>query len=238
VAWGSGDWRSWLLAAPVGVLLLATACLLAPKLNARVSQALAACALVAMLAMPMAWALSTVLVRPNVAVPSADIAALARVANADDDVGVTDDRSARVAAARASARKFIRFLRSQHGGERFLVAVPNALVAAPIIVRTGDAVMAMGGYLGRDPILTTGALERMAANGELRFVMLGGFSLVRSTTAHERALSAWVRSHGTLVDPALWQEAPSASSPSVDSPSRSQAPAQLYDLRSVQAPGG
>jgi len=226
VAWRLDDWRSWLLAASVGALILGAAALLAIRRRAdtRLPGTLAIGGLFFMLAAPTAWALSTVLVRPNVAAPFANIEALANTAADASAQGSS-------AAARASARKLIRFLKAQRGTERFLLAVPNAAQAAPIIVRTGEPVMAMGGYLGRDPILAVGDLERMVNDGELRFVMLGGFSLVPPTTRRERALGEWIRTHGTPVDPSLWRETGPAPEASLDRLPRPGPAAQLYDLR-------
>jgi 4-amino-4-deoxy-L-arabinose transferase-like glycosyltransferase len=218
------DWRGWLLVASTGALVLTAMALLAirPHRGKRWPAPLAALGLLAMLAMPAAWALSTVLVRPNVATPSANIDAFTSMPGAPDD--------ATGAAARASTAKLIQFLEAQRGTEQFLLAVPNALQAAPIIVRTGEPVMAMGGYLGRDPILTTRELERMVSDGELRFVMLGGPSIVPPTSARERVLAEWIRAHGTPVDPALWRAAqPLSEGPADLSPARADPP-RLYDL--------
>ena len=46
------------------------------------------------------------------------------------------------------------------GQARFLLATPNTQFAAPIIIGTGQPVMAMGGFSGRDPILTVEALAK------------------------------------------------------------------------------
>ena len=222
VAWRYDDWRSWLLAWTVGALLLAAAVMLAAR-DAHWPRPLAVLGLLAMLATPAVWALSTVLVRPNVAAPAPDIGALTPSAAASS-------AKAAPASARASARKLVRFLQAQRGTERFLVAVPNAMQAAPLIVRTGEPVMAMGGYLGRDPILATRDLERMVNDGQLRFVLLGGFSIVPPNTARQRALEQWVRAHGTPVDPALWRQAPPASEVSAKPLAQRRDAAQLYDL--------
>ena len=108
-----------------------------------------------------------------------------------------------------------------------------------MIVRTGEPVMAMGGYLGRDPIVTPADLERMAAHGELRFVLLGGPALVPADSPREQALAEWVRTHGMRVDPSAWRE-PSAddakAATTTRGPVRFGAPAELYDLRPATLP--
>jgi 4-amino-4-deoxy-L-arabinose transferase-like glycosyltransferase len=230
VAWPRDDWRSALLLGSVCVLLLASVALVLAsptrRLVERNAPALAALALVALLVTPTAWALSTVLVRPNVAAPAADIAVFAGHDGSDE---------VPAARPRRSASRMLEFLAAERRGERFLLAVPNAMQASPIIVRTGATVMAMGGYLGRDPILAPADLERMVDRGELRFVVLGGVAIVPPDSARERALAAWVRAHGQRVDATLWREpADAASAPARRWPWPSS-PARLYDLRPDRA---
>ena len=82
-------------------------------------------------------------------------------------------RTSRLDAAR---QKLTSYLTANREAAKFLVAVPNANVAAPLIIQTGLPVMAIGGYLGDDPILTPADVEKLAADRQLRFVMLGGFT--------------------------------------------------------------
>ncbi len=218
------SWHHRLVAGAMGVLLLAALGLAGLPERGRAGRtglSLAGAALAASLVVPGLWALSVVLVRPNVAAPFADVGALLKPRRSDPEAVV------RARAARENLRHLVGFLRANRGTERFLVAVPSATLASPLIARAGESVMTLGGYLGRDPILTPEALQLRAQAGELRFVVLGGPSLVPlETTASEQALARWVRTHGAPVPPALWSRG-------VPSPSRGAGhlPAQLYDLR-------
>src|SRR5712692_9708409 len=49
--------------------------------------------------------------------------------------------------------KLIHYLEAQQGNTRFLVATLNTTIAEPLILTTGKPVMALGGFLGTDPIL-------------------------------------------------------------------------------------
>jgi len=224
LGWHHDDWRSALAAAVVALAVPAAAACAAPRwrpLAGGPAAALALCALAPLLALPAAWALSTVLFRPNVAAPAADILAWSTAA-ADAETS---------AAPRPRARRLLEFLRRHRGSERYLLAVPNALQAAPLIVRSGESVMAMGGYLGRDPILTPADLERLVAAGEVRYAILGGAALVPPDSRAERALAHWIRSHGRRVDPALWRETPDAAPRAGAATPRLGGPVRLYDLR-------
>ncbi|HKC07179.1 MAG TPA: hypothetical protein VKJ67_09945, partial [Methylomirabilota bacterium] len=153
----------------------------------------------ALLVMPAAWALSSVLVRGIAVIPSADIGRLA-----GRSLGVEP----RWRLAEAEDRQaLIAFLRVNHHGERFLLATPSAQLASPVIIATGEPVMAMGGFHGLDPILTTERLARLVAERQVRFVMLGDLSIASRFMGAEaagRPLADWVRAHGRPVDPALW----------------------------------
>src|ERR1035437_5716985 len=198
VQWSFDDWRTVLLAlSSAGLILTAIGMLVLAhrRVGGRLPAALAGMGLTAVALMPTAWALSTVLVRPNVAAPAATIAALNDIGHGHSSLA---ESRARV---RSRTRRLIGFLKTNRTNERFLVAVPNAFQAAPLIMLTGQPVIAMGGYLGRDPILTPDTLERLVANGDIRFVMLGGFSLGPANTRSERNLADWIVAHGKPVYP-------------------------------------
>jgi 4-amino-4-deoxy-L-arabinose transferase-like glycosyltransferase len=55
--------------------------------------------------------------------------------------------------------KLISFLKENRGNEKYLVAVPNATLASPIILATGEPVMAVGGFLGIDQTITVDQLK-------------------------------------------------------------------------------
>jgi len=171
--------------------------------NGTVGAAVAALGLLGVLAMPVLAASSIVLTRPNVVAPYADIARLA----ANNDAGADATRARVRAAAR---KKLLAFLAANQGAAKYLVAVPNAVVAAPLIIEIGRPVLAMGGYLGDDPILTSALLQKLSRSGELRYVMLGGFTLAPERQQAAMAeIDRWIRANGSVVDERLWRLGPS-----------------------------
>ena len=126
-------------------------------------------------------------------------------------------------------QKLIGFLQANRQGERYLLGTSNTLLAAPIIIETGEAVLARGGFHGLDPVLTPETLAHMVEANQLRFVMIGDLSTIRRRLGAEaagRPIADWVRAHGTLVDPALWR------SRSLEAGWRGpMSRMQLYDLR-------
>ena len=97
------------------------------------------------------------------------------------------------------------YLRNHRGDERFLLAVPDIHAASPIIIDSGERVMAYGGFSGSDPILTIERFTRMIEAGELRFVLLsaerppGG-----PRDGRLDVIAAWVRYHGQEMPVAEW----------------------------------
>jgi 4-amino-4-deoxy-L-arabinose transferase-like glycosyltransferase len=198
----------------------------------------AAASIGALLIPPILTSASVVLRRPNTAAPVAGMAAL--LAPSD-----TERQALRTSRLEAARQKLTGYLIAHRGAAKFLVAVPNANVAAPLIISTGLPVMAIGGYLGDDPILTPADIEKLAADRQLRFVMLGGFTLAPAKQAAALdPIVQWVRANGRAVDPELWRlSAASGSSPyriNLGNEWVEVPPPELFDLwgnASVNLPG-
>jgi 4-amino-4-deoxy-L-arabinose transferase-like glycosyltransferase len=78
-------------------------------------------------------------------------------------------------------QKLVNYLIAQQGSTRYLVATINALSAAPLIIATDKPVMAIGGFLGSDPILTQEKFEQMVKDNTLRFFLVSGPSSSNSS---------------------------------------------------------
>jgi len=191
----------------VGILTAAAmlvAVALAPQERARpLTLGALALGLAALLVLPGTWVLSCVLRPTNGALPSADVVRLF----ARDEAAVA---RARRAADPARLARLIKFLAVNRQGERYLLSTSTTMLAAPIIVRTGEPVMARGGFHGLDPILTPAALARLVAEGQVRFAMVDDLSFVSRRLGAEtagRPIAEWVRTHGTPVDAEHWRAA-------------------------------
>jgi 4-amino-4-deoxy-L-arabinose transferase-like glycosyltransferase len=66
------------------------------------------------------------------------------------------------------------FLAANRGSARWIVATSSAQSAAPIIVATGEPVMAIGGFTGGDPALTLEGFQALVRAGDVRYVLVGG----------------------------------------------------------------
>ena len=256
----SGDWRTWLFFILLGGTLVAVTGLLVPLIRRALiratpyATAMLGLGLLALLVTPAAWALSSVLAKEVTMLPSADLTRLVT-----KDVTISSRRPE----GPRQSWKLVAFLKANRRGERYLLATLSSRLAAPIIVRTGEPVMPMGGYMGMDPILTPEKLARMAKLQQVRFVMLGDLLFVdRRMGAAEavQPLADWVRENGRPVDPGFWRSINTESRGSdLNAPALSRNPnsprqpvgrglygrgshLQLYDLRPeaglIPAPSG
>ena len=106
----------------------------------------------------------------------------------------------------------IHYLEANQGSAKYLVAVPSSQQADSIILSTNKGVMALGGFSGSDPILTTSQLATLVANGTVHFFLLngnGGFG--GGPGGSQSSLTTWVTQHCSVV-PASVTGASSSSS--------------------------
>jgi 4-amino-4-deoxy-L-arabinose transferase-like glycosyltransferase len=120
----------------------------------------------------------------------------------------------------------VRYLEQHQGSATYLVAVNGSQAAAPFILESGKAVIAMGGFGGTDPAPTLSQFEHLVATGKVHYVYVssgagggsgtpggaragaGGRSATPSaggaggggqTASTTSAVDAWVEKHGTVV---------------------------------------
>jgi 4-amino-4-deoxy-L-arabinose transferase-like glycosyltransferase len=122
-------------------------------------------------------------------------------------------------------KALISYLLKHQGKERYLAAISDAPMAAPLILSTGKAVMALGGYTGADAIIHMAQLKQFIASGVVRYfvfpqtireanippafreyqmnyqVLLKEAGLGSGETD---AITIWVRTHCALVPQSVW----------------------------------
>jgi 4-amino-4-deoxy-L-arabinose transferase-like glycosyltransferase len=239
------DARRWLLPTMLAGVGVATVGMLGLRWFARYrwvmrgTKLAAAVGVVTLLVGPASWSLAT-LARPgNAVMPAAP------------EPNWFSDRPDRgppprppFDAALDQKSRLVDFLRANRRQERFLVVAPSVGAVAPIIIATGEPAIALGGFLGADPVLTRDEFARMVAEGQVRFVLAGGGPPgppgrgpdgppgappgggpppgpggPPGRGANEE-IFAWVREHGKEVDPRLWRPAESTDSPRPPGPGR------------------
>jgi 4-amino-4-deoxy-L-arabinose transferase-like glycosyltransferase len=221
-------------AAPlVGALIAAGLVMAGPRL----AGAAMACAVLVLLVPQAAWTAGTILAHGG----GNPVAHLIEPAQTAGPLGGPS-------LALARNPKLVKFLTDNRGGARWLLATPNARQASPIIMQTGEPVMAVGGFLGSVPILKPADLAQLVASGELRFAIVGGGpawetgqqpgGAAQPRIGREmRALRDWVVAHGQQVPPDQWRSVP----PTVTLAGErrwADGPAnlELYDLAAARPP--
>jgi 4-amino-4-deoxy-L-arabinose transferase-like glycosyltransferase len=193
------DWRGWIQAASA---LGACAAGVAMLIRRPMATGMIAMGLSLLMVVPLAWTFSSVLAPAHGMVPSADLHRL------DPDQSLIDLRIRAAFGRSPDHHRLIDFLQRQRGGERYLLSTTTTQLAAPLIIATGEPVMARGGYHGLDRAATRETIERAVAAGALRFAMIGDASQISrrlGADAAQRPIDDWIRTHGRRVDPALWR---------------------------------
>jgi len=97
--------------------------------------------------------------------------------------------------------KLIAYLESHQGSAEYLVAVQGSQTAAPYILESGRAVIAMGGFTGTDPTPTLAQFEALVKAGKVHFVLIGGGGggAGGGGSSTSSAIDTWVTAHGTVV---------------------------------------
>ncbi|NWF65011.1 MAG: glycosyltransferase family 39 protein [Chloroflexi bacterium] len=70
--------------------------------------------------------------------------------------------------------EMLAYLQANTQDVEYLMAVPSSQQGAQYVIETGRPVLYMGGFGGRDEVVTLDDLKELVANGELRYILYGG----------------------------------------------------------------
>lgn len=65
----------------------------------------------------------------------------------------------------------LEYLQANKDDATYLVAGPSSMPLSPIILGTDEPVINMGGFMGRDPVFTTGEISGLVDEGAVRFFL-------------------------------------------------------------------
>jgi 4-amino-4-deoxy-L-arabinose transferase-like glycosyltransferase len=163
------DWSKWLSPPVTSLCLIAAMVLIGARLLPRLRQSqllmpIAGAGMLMLLLGPATWSLTTTehMLEPVSVTAGPDQAASSFSA-------LTNSFMPHTAHANPA---LVRYLLAHQGQARFLVSTLNAPSAAPFILDTGKPVMAIGGYIGSDPILTAAQFQTLVNNGSVRYILL------------------------------------------------------------------
>lgn len=148
---------------------------------------IAVASLFALLLAPTYWALTPMMYGGNSALPEAGPQLKTNSGGGFADATVNE--------------KLISYLEKNSSGTEFLFGTTDASTAAPYIIKTGESVMALGGFNGTDPILTVKELKQMIKDGKIKY-----FYLPSNNKASNSDVVAWIEENGTKVDSSEWSD--------------------------------
>ena len=211
-------WRTWTIPAVLGLCLVSSVILMTRKTSAEtrtllITRASAIIGAAALVISPFLWSI-TPLVYGDQTMPFAGPELRDRNHNGMagwNGTGYPANDSIRVT-------KLVQFLIGHRNGEKFLAGVPSVAIASPIILKTGQPVMAMGGFMGNEDPLTVEQLKGMVDQGEVRYVLIAKPEDMRPPIQRPtgfgpmfnqgrlKELYTWVLDNGKPVDRKLWMD--------------------------------
>jgi 4-amino-4-deoxy-L-arabinose transferase-like glycosyltransferase len=193
-----GGWAAWLtlaLGATASFGLLAARAL--PQIPLLFTRALLLIGLAALLVAPTLWS-ATPLMGGDSGLPYAGPELLQNKTPRQADGGARP--AADAPGTQVGRPALLTFLEENDNGETFIVAGMRANDVAPIIVGTGRAAMAIGGFSGSDPILTAEEFAAYVARGEVRFVLGSGQNgPANRPNSAQGDVMAWVQNSCSVV---------------------------------------
>ncbi len=151
-----------------------------------------AAVLVALMITPLAWSALTTLDTNNVNLPGAY---QGETANEDPND-----------AKRTADSELLTYLDANTQDVEYLMAVGSSMQGAEYVIASGRPVLYMGGFSGGDPVVDADDVAQMVADGELRYILLGG-----NNRGSQQEIVSWVQSSCLVVEDAGLETATTSS---------------------------
>jgi 4-amino-4-deoxy-L-arabinose transferase-like glycosyltransferase len=168
----------------------------------KVQQAAVILGVISLLVTPAVWSAFTVMHHNSGLVPSAGPSTSSAFGDG-------------MASSEGADQKLTQYLLAHQGNATYLFATTNASTAAPYIISTGKAVMALGGFGGSDPILTTQQLAALVKSGKVRYFLLSslgaGQPFAQSSSSSGSAsggnarLTSWIQKNCRVLPTSQWK---------------------------------
>lgn len=127
----------------------------------------------------------------------------------------------------------LKYLEKHQGNAEYLFATDDSSTAAPYIIKTGKAVMAMGGFNGTDKAITLKQFKKLVKEGKLKYYYSGG-----KTGGSNTAIVNWIKKNAKKVTLSNSSSSQTNNSSSVTVASKSSSEAPSSTAPQGQAPSG
>lgn len=133
------------------------------------------------------WSLTPTLAAESSAIPSASPDLLSGNGGAGGGMGDSNVN-----------KKFLSYLQKHQGKAKYLMGTNDSNSAAPYIIKSGKAVMALGGYNGTDEALTLKQFKHLVKTGQIKYFYISGKTASASSGQIGKILQ-WIKKNGTKV---------------------------------------
>ncbi|NMM62917.1 glycosyltransferase family 39 protein [Clostridium sp. P21] len=220
-----GGWKSWILpislilngsaqmlllyyyntlgAAKILMIILSVLCFvssvvliilkLMKKENIKLKKVVLSLALIGLLVAPTFCSSTAIFYGMSGTFPSAGLSLMSQKGMGGQGMGSSNS---------SSNTKLIEFLKNHKTTEKYILVTSSTNgYASDIIIKTGESVMALGGFFGTDKVITLNEFKQLVSKGEVRYVMVGGMGGGNSSND----IMTWVKTNGKVVSESEWK---------------------------------
>ncbi|MCP1564625.1 4-amino-4-deoxy-L-arabinose transferase-like glycosyltransferase [Bacillus velezensis] len=129
--------------------------------------------------------------------------------------------------------KLINYLEKHNAGADYLFAATDSNTAAPYIIKTKKAVMAIGGFSGSDPAITLTQFKKLVKEGKVKYFLTSGMG-----KGGNNDIVQWVEKNGKKVSSDKWQSSTDQKTKNSDPADTKSSKAAGKNSRMSGGPGG
>ncbi|MFV4881915.1 MULTISPECIES: glycosyltransferase family 39 protein [Bacillus amyloliquefaciens group] len=129
--------------------------------------------------------------------------------------------------------KLINYLEKHNAGADYLFAATDSNTAAPYIIKTKKAVMAIGGFSGSDPAITLTQFKKLVKEGKVKYFLTSGMG-----KGGNNDIVQWVEKNGKKVSSDKWQSSTDQKTKNSDPADTKSSKATGKNSRMSGGPGG
>ncbi|MGG0915539.1 glycosyltransferase family 39 protein [Bacillus velezensis] len=129
--------------------------------------------------------------------------------------------------------KLINYLEKHNAGANYLFATTDSNTAAPYIIKTKKAVMAIGGFSGSDPAITLTQFKKLVKEGKVKYFLTSGMG-----KGGNNDIVQWVEKNGKKVSSDKWQSSTDQKTKNHDAADTKSSKAAGKNSRMSGGPGG
>ncbi|MGF9785274.1 glycosyltransferase family 39 protein [Bacillus velezensis] len=129
--------------------------------------------------------------------------------------------------------KLINYLEKHNAGADYLFAATDSNTAAPYIIKTKKAVMAIGGFSGSDPAITLTQFKKLVKEGKVKYFLTSGMG-----KGGNNDIVQWVEKNGKKVSSDKWKSSTDQKTKNSDPADTKSSKAAGKNSRMSGGPGG